>query len=245
MLFNKLPWSDGLNNIFDNVDSVEAKFYCFGGDGGSSSGGNNQQTDQTMSSYNETGRSPGQQMSQAQAESSMMSALAQNIAATEAESEQQQQQQQNTDAINAFNAFVESGYVTDNAPSSENSGFGYSSIANTALAPSPQAPTSPSPTNTVGFAIGPTTSVDTDNGIGSLGLSMNAPTTTEGVMSQATDIGFGSIPGTNTVGFNAPVGPGTIGIGTNMSGDIGIGYSLPFAKGGAVQKGIGGLMRRS
>jgi hypothetical protein len=237
VLYKKLPWSDGLINIFENVDDLEAKFYCFGGDGGSGSGGSNQQTDEApeMSAYNETGRTPGQQMSQAQAESSMMSALS-----------QANQNNQTDNAVNAFNTFVGSGYQTDDAPSNIGSGYGYSSISNTALAPSPQSPTtSPSPTDTVGFAIGPTTSVDTDNGIGSLGLSMNAPTTTEGVMSQATDIGFGSIPGTNTVGFNAPVGPGTIGIGTNLSGDIGLGYSLKFAKGGAVQKGIGGLMRRS
>ena len=236
MLYKKLPWSDGFTNIFENVDDLEAKFYCFGGDGGSGSGSSNQQTDEApeMSAYNETGRTPDQQMSQAQAESSMMSALS-----------QANQNNQTDNAVNAFNTFVNSGYQADDAPSNIGSGYGYSSISNTALAPSPQAPTSPSPTNTVGFAIGPTTSVDTDNGIGSLGLSMNAPTTTEGVMSQATDIGFGSIPGTNTVGFNAPVGPGTIGIGTNLSGDIGLGYSLKFAKGGAVQKGIGGLMRRS
>lgn len=236
MLYKKLPWSDGFTNIFENVDDLEAKFYCFGGDGGSGSGSSNQQTDEApeMSAYNETGRTPDQQMSQAQAESSMMSALS-----------QANQNNQTDNAVNAFNTFVNSGYQADDAPSNIGSGYGYSSISNTALAPSPQAPTSPSPTNTVGFAIGPTTSVDTDNGIGSLGLSMNAPTTTEGVMSQATNIGFGSIPGTNTVGFNAPVGPGTIGIGTNLSGDIGLGYSLKFAKGGAVQKGIGGLMRRS
>jgi hypothetical protein len=236
VLYKKLPWSDGFTNIFENVDDLEAKFYCFGGDGGSGSGSSNQQTDEApeMSAYNETGRTPGQQMSQAQAESSMVSALS-----------QANQNNQTDNAVNAFNTFVNSGYQADDAPSNIGSGYGYSSISNTALAPSPQAPTSPSPTNTVGFAIGPTTSVDTDNGIGSLGLSMNAPTTTEGVMSQATDIGFGSIPGTNTVGFNAPVGPGTIGIGTNLSGDIGLGYSLKFAKGGAVQKGIGGLMRRS
>ena len=238
MLFNKLPWSDGLNNIFDNVDSFEAKFYCFGGDGGSGSGGSNQQTDEApeMSTYSETGRTPSQQMSQAQAESSMMSALS-----------QANQANQTDDAVNAFNTFVDSGYQTDDAPSNIGSGYGYASIANTALAPSSQSPTtSPSPTDTVGFAIGPTTSVDTDNGIGSLsiGVDTTAPTTTEGVMSQATDLGFGSIPGTNTFGFNAPVGPGTVGIGTNLSGDIGLGYSLKFAKGGAVQKGIGGLMRR-
>ena len=235
MLYKKLSWSDGFTNIFDNVDDFEAKFYCFGGDGGSGNGGSSETQTTEMSTYNETGRSPGQSLSQAQAQSSMMSSLSQANQANQAES-----------AINAFNTFVGSGYNTTESPASENSGYGYSSISNTALAPSPQPPTtSPSPTNTVGFAIGPTTSIstDTDNGIGSLGF--NASTTTEGVMGQATDLGFGNVAGTNTFGFNAPLGPGTIGIGTNLSGDIGLGYSLKFAKGGAVQKGIGGLRRRS
>jgi hypothetical protein len=57
-------------------------------------------------------------------------------------------------------------------------------------------------------------------------------------------MGFGSVPGTNTVGYNTQVGPGALGIGTNLSGDIGIGYGMKFAKGGEVHQGIGSLMRR-
>ena len=234
MLYKK-RWSDGLHDDFEHLDDFEFKHGCFGGDGGSGNGGSSETQTTEMSAYNETGRSPGQAPSQAQAQSSMMSALSQANQANQTES-----------AINAFNTFVDSGYNTTESPSSEDSGYGYSSISNTALAPSPQSPTtSPSPTNTVGFAIGPTTSIstDTDNGIGSLGFN-NAPTTTEGVMSQATDLGFGNVAGTNTTGFNAPVGPGTIGIGTNLSGDIGIGYSMNFGKGGEVPQGIGSLMRR-
>jgi hypothetical protein len=38
-------------------------------------------------------------------------------------------------------------------------------------------------------------------------------------------LGFGSIPGTNTFGY-LPVGPGILGLGTNLSGDIGLGSIL-------------------
>ncbi len=33
-MFNKRRWSDGLHDDFDHLEEVEAKFYCFGGDGG-------------------------------------------------------------------------------------------------------------------------------------------------------------------------------------------------------------------
>jgi hypothetical protein len=74
--------------------------------------------------------------------------------------------------------------------------------------------------------------------------TFSAPTSIEQAIANAQDLGFGSVPGTDTFGYNVPVGPGTLGVGTNLSGDIGEGYGMNFAKGGEVYQGIGSLMRR-
>lgn len=226
----KRRWSDGLFNDFDHLDDIEFKLGCFGGDGGGSSSGSAEVKDENTSKAPNDGFR-GEQSA----------AAAANAAAT-------------SQAVAGLQGFIDSGYQTD-APtaSSQNPGYGYSSISGITGPESNLSISSPTAAQATSYGL-----PDTDVGIGSLsGFSID-PVTPGQAYSEATtpttsdiasalglnqdvniggyDVGFGSTPGTSGMaGPTVGIGSGTLGIGTNLGGDrFGIGYSMKFAKGGIV-----------
>jgi hypothetical protein len=144
-------------------------------------------------------------------------------------------------------AVFDSGFF-DVGPQAPVAGISLADMAPTAMAPGPQtAAPGPSPSAAQTASFGPSFSMPSLADISMAAPSISAPSTPTSVgqaIANAQNLGFGSVPGTDTFGYNTQVGPGTLGIGTNLSGDIGIGYGMKFAKGGEVHQGIGSLMRR-
>ena len=225
MLYKK-RWSDGLHDDFEHLNEFELKFGLFGGDGGGSSGGGS-----TKPGYDPSAQEPtrGRPTSPAP-EMSTISAEKQDVA------------KGIQDAVGS--AVFDSGFY-DVGPQAPVAGISLADIAPTAMAPGPQttAP-GPSPSAAQTASFGPSLA-DISMAAPSISApSMSAPTSVGQAIANAQNLGFGSVPGTDTFGYNTQVGPGTLGIGTNLSGDIGLGYSMKFAKGGEVHQGIGSLMRR-
>jgi hypothetical protein len=222
----KKRWSDGLHDDFEHLNEFELKFGLFGGDGGGSSGGGS-----TKPGYDPSAQEPtrGRPTSPAP-EMSTISAEKQDVA------------KGIQDAVGS--AVFDSGFY-DVGPQAPVAGISLADIAPTAMAPGPQttAP-GPSPSAAQTASFGPSLA-DISMAAPSISApSMSAPTSVGQAIANAQNLGFGSVPGTDTFGYNTQVGPGTLGIGTNLSGDIGLGYSMKFAKGGEVHQGIGSLMRR-
>jgi len=222
----KKRWSDGLHDDFEHLNEFELKFGLFGGDGGGSSGGGS-----TKPGYDPSAQEPtrGGPTSPAP-EMSTISAEKQDVA------------KGIQDAVGS--AVFDSGFY-DVGPQAPVAGISLADIAPTAMAPGPQttAP-GPSPSAAQTASFGPSLA-DISMAAPSISApSMSAPTSVGQAIANAQNLGFGSVPGTDTFGYNTQVGPGTLGIGTNLSGDIGLGYSMKFAKGGEVHQGIGSLMRR-
>ena len=225
MLYKK-RWSDGLHDDFEHLNEFELKFGLFGGDGGGSSGGGS-----TKPGYDPSAQEPtrGGPTSPAP-EMSTISAEKQDVA------------KGIQDAVGS--AVFDSGFY-DVGPQAPVAGISLADIAPNAMAPGPQttAP-GPSPSAAQTASFGPSLA-DISMAAPSISApSMSAPTSVGQAIANAQNLGFGSVPGTDTFGYNTQVGPGTLGIGTNLSGDIGLGYSMKFAKGGEVHQGIGSLMRR-
>jgi len=222
----KKRWSDGLHDDFEHLNEFELKFGLFGGDGGGSSGGGS-----TKPGYDPSAQEPtrGRPTSPAP-EMSTISAEKQDVA------------KGIQDAVGS--AVFDSGFY-DVGPQAPVAGISLADIAPNAMAPGPQttAP-GPSPSAAQTASFGPSLA-DISMAAPSISApSMSAPTSVGQAIANAQNLGFGSVPGTDTFGYNTQVGPGTLGIGTNLSGDIGLGYSMKFAKGGEVHQGIGSLMRR-
>lgn len=231
MLYKK-RWSDGLHDDFEHLNEFELKFGLFGGDGGDSGGGGSTKPGYDPSAQEpERGRptSPAPEMSTISAEKQ---AVAQGIQDT------------------VGSAVFDSGFF-DVGPQAPVAGISLADMAPTAMAPGPQttAP-GPSPSAAQTASFGPSFSMPSLADISMAAPSISAPSVTSAptsvgqAIANAQNMGFGSVPGTNTVGYNTQVGPGTLGIGANLSGDIGISYGMKFAKGGEVHQGIGSLMRR-
>jgi len=230
----KKRWSDGLHDDFEHLNEFELKFGCFGGDGGGSSGGGST----TSNTYNPSDQEPERGRPSPAAPAPEMSTIS---------AEKQDVAKGIQDAVGS--AVFDSGFY-DVGPQAPVAGISLADIAPTAMAPGPQttAP-GPSPSAAQTASFGPSFSMPSLADISMAAPSISAPptsapTSVEQAIANAQNMGFGSVPGTNTTGFNAPLGPGTLGIGTNLSGDIGIGYGMKFAKGGEVHQGIGSLMRR-
>jgi hypothetical protein len=219
----KKRWSDGLHDDFEHLNEFELKFGLFGGDGGGSSGGGSTTSNKYSASDQEP--EPGRPSSPAPAPQSFSPQS--SISAGP---------QANFGNVNTSSGFapgladIAPGAMVDTAPTA---------------APGP----SPSAAQQSAFSSAPSFSMpslaDISMAAPSISApSMSAPTSVGQAIANAQNLGFGSVPGTDTFGYNTQVGPGTLGIGTNLSGDIGLGYSMKFAKGGEVHQGIGSLMRR-
>lgn len=225
MLYKK-RWSDGLHDDFEHLNEFELKFGCFGGDGGSSGGGST-----TSNTYNPSDQEP---------ERGRPTPPAPEMSAISAEKQAVAQGIQ--DAVGS--AVFDSGFF-DVGPQAPVAGISLADMAPTAMAPGPQtAAPGPSPSAAQTASFGPSFSMPSLADISISAPPTSAPTSVGQAIANAQNLGFGSVPGTDTFGYNTQVGPGTLGIGTNLSGDIGIGYGMKFAKGGEVHQGIGSLMRR-
>ena len=231
MLYKK-RWSDGLHDDFEHLNEFELKFGLFGGDGGGSSGGGSTKPGYDPSAQEPTRggpTSPAPEMSTISADKQAASRSVQ-------------------DAVSR--AAFDTGFF-DVGPQAPVAGISLADIAPNAMAPGPQtAAPGPSPSAAQTASFGPSFGMPSLADISMAAPSISAPSVTSAptsvgqAIANAQNMGFGSVPGTDTFGYNAPVGPGTLGIGANLSGDIGIGYGMKFAKGGEVHQGIGSLMRR-
>ena len=244
MLYKK-RWSDGLHDDFEHLDDFEFKHGCFGGDGGGSSGGGTDKKAQDeLATAQEPTRGKGSINSMENLAETVNAMAEQSLAEKAAEQQAQQ-------AAQDFQAFVSSGYQTSAPPASSLStappGVSLADIpgvkapdimSNTSFAPS-----SPSAVTQASFGIG-----SLPDAPATPQMSMNAPTLSISDVATAYGVnpdfnvggykvGFGSTPGTEggIAGPTIGIGPGTLGIGTNLGQDqFGIGYSMKFAKGGIV-----------
>ena len=230
MLYKK-RWSDGLHDDFEHLNEFELKFGCFGGDGGGSSGGGST-TSTTQQNQEPTSGYRGEQSAAAPAPAAPAPA-APSFGPQDSISAGPQA---NFGSVNTSSGFapgladIAPGAMVDTAPTA-------------AYGPSPSA------AQQSAFSSAPSFSMPSLADISMVAPSISAPsastpTSVGQAIANAQNMGFGSVPGTNTTGFNDPLGPGTLGTGTNLTGDIGLGYSMKFAKGGEVHQGIGSLMRR-
>jgi len=204
----KRKWFDGLEDDFAHLDEFELKRYCFGGDGGGSSGssGNNRREDKKE--------------------------ILQNVQNVASQSLDNKETERLRNEIMAASSGAPVGPAPQIVP-----GIG---LAEYAVAPPSYSAgqTRPSIAQTASLSVAP--SAPPAAGILSL---PTAPVQTTDVMSAARNLGVpvvgnmvgavqnapvGAIPGTNTVGYVRPVAGGIAGIGTNLRGDLGIGYGVKF-----------------
>ena len=205
----KRKWFDGLEDDFAHLDEFELKRYCFGGDGGGSSG--------SSSKTNRDTKTEDRQ------------AILQNVQNVASQSLNNRETERLTNEIMAASSGAPIGPSAQTVP-----GIG---LAEYAVAPPSYSAgqTRPSIAQTASLSVAPPSA-------GILSLP-TAPTQTMDVMSAARNLGVpvvgnmvsavqnapvGAIPGTNTVGYTQPVGGGIAGIGTNLRGDLGIGYGVKF-----------------
>lgn len=205
----KRKWFDGLEDEFAHLDEFELKRYCFGGDGGGSNGSSARtKRDTKIDDRQEILRN-------------VQSVASQSLANKETE--------------RLRNEIMAASSGAPIRPSAQTvSGIG---LAEYAVAPPSYSAgqTRPSIAQTASLSVAPSAPA------GILSLP-TAPTQTMDVMSAARDLGgpvrnmvgavqnapVGAIPGTNTMGYVRPVGDGIAGIGTNLRGDLGIGYGVKF-----------------
>ena len=204
----KRKWFDGLEDEFAHLDEFELKRYCFGGDGGGSSGssGNNRREDKKE--------------------------ILQNVQNVASQSLDNKETERLRNEIMAASSGAPVGPAPQIVP-----GIG---LAEYAVAPPSYSAgqTRPSIAQTASLSVAP--SAPPAAGILSL---PTAPVQTTDVMSAARNLGVpvvgnmvgavqnapvGAIPGTNTMGYVRPVAGGIAGIGTNLRGDLGIGYGVKF-----------------
>jgi len=204
----KRKWFDGLEDDFAHLDEFELKRYCFGGDGGGSSGssGNNRREDKKE--------------------------ILQNVQNVASQSLDNKETERLRNEIMAASSGAPVGPAPQIVP-----GIG---LAEYAVAPPSYSAgqTRPSIAQTASLSVAP--SAPPAAGILSL---PTAPVQTTDVMSAARNLGVpvvgnmvgavqnapvGAIPGTNTMGYVRPVAGGIAGIGTNLRGDLGIGYGVKF-----------------
>ena len=231
-MFEKKRWFDGLHDIYEGKDEFEIKFGCFGGDGGSSSGPTSTNTgfrgEQSAASPSNQGYSgptgvgigPGSAGTPSGNQTAGMTS---------------DQAQANENISNNIAAAISANQAINN-PANQSISDNFTAVASAPTSSVSQnvsaVSNAPSVTGLSGLSgfsnySGLSTGVPT-------GLNTGTPTSAQDVMAQATDINSG-IPGIS-------IGPGT------LTGDINpaeqsvsLGYSIPFARGGAVNQGIGSV----
>ena len=234
----KKRWYDGLNDIYEGKDEFEIKFGCFGGDGGGSSSGPTSTPDAKTSSPTTGFRGEQSAASPSNRGYSGPTGVGIGPGSTGTPSGDQtagmtaEQAQANQNISDNIAAAISANQAVNNPLGSINDMFS---------AP-PSAPVSqnvsavsnaPSVTGLSGFNTGLSNYSGFNTGVPT-GLNISPPTSAQDVMAQATDITSG-LPGIS-------IGPGTLTGDISPAGkSVSLGYSIPFAKGGAVNQGIGSV----
>ena len=234
----KKRWYDGLNDIYEGKDEFEIKFGCFGGDGGGSSSGPTSTPDAKTSSPTTGFRGEQSAASPSNRGYSGPTGVGIGPGSTGTPSGNQtagmtaEQAQANQNISDNIAAAISANQAVNNPLGSINDMFS---------AP-PSAPVSqnvsavsnaPSVTGLSGFNTGLSNYSGFNTGVPT-GLNISTPTSAQDVMAQATDITSG-LPGIS-------IGPGTLTGDISPAGkSVSLGYSIPFAKGGAVNQGIGSV----
>ena len=207
MLYRK-KWHDGIYNDCEHLDEFELKRYCFGGDGGRSSGSSASNRNNNSSNKNETLKNV-----QKVAEQSLNKKRIDEIIANSSGNLAGQSMSPVVPGIGLADRF--GAQVT---PPSISTGATRPSVAQTASLAIPPVSAPMAMNSGIMSVAPPTTVIPTTVMSGPIGNMVetvqNAP--------------IGAVPATNTVGIVRPVAGGIAGIGTNMSGDIGLGFSKRF-----------------
>ena len=204
----KRKWFDGLEDEFAHLDEFELKRYCFGGDGGGSNG---------SSARTNTKTDDRQEVLQ-----NVQSVASQSLANKETERLRNEIMAASSGAPIRPSAQTVPGiglaeYAV--APPSYSAGQTRPSIAQTAsLSVAPSAPA-----GILSLPTAPTQTMDVMSAARNLGVPVVG-----NMVSAAQNAPVGAIPGTNTMGYVRPVAGGIAGIGTNLRGDLGIGYGVKF-----------------
>ena len=246
----KKRWYDGLNDIYEGKDEFEIKFGCFGGDGGGGSSSaqdpNDRQNAPTSSRDDmpstgfrgeQSANSPSNQgysgptgVGIGPGSAGTPSGNQSNAGMTSDQAQANQNIAENIAAAISANQAI-------NNPANQSISDNFTAIASAPTSSVSQnvSAVSNAPSSVTGLSglsgfsnySGLNTGVPT-------GLNIGTPTSTQDVMAQATDVNKG-VPGIS-------IGPGT------LTGDINpaeqsvsLGYSIPFARGGAVHQGIGSV----
>ena len=240
----KKRWYDGLNDIYEGKDEFEIKFGCFGGDGGSgSSGPPAQDPNDRQNSPSPTTGFRGEQSANSPSNQGYSGPTGVGIGpgSTGAPSGNQtagmtsDQAQANENISNNIAAAISANQAINN-PANQAISDQFSALAS-------------APTSSVSQNVSAVSNAPSVTGLSGLsgfsnysglntgvptGLNIGTPTNTQDVMAQATDINSG-IPGIS-------IGPGTLtGNISPAEKSVSLGYSIPFAKGGAVNQGIGSV----
>ena len=245
----KKRWYDGLNDIYEGKDEFEIKFGCFGGDGGGGSSSAQDPNDVQNAPTSSRDDMPstgfrGEQSANSPSNQGYSGPTGVGIGPgstgtpsgnqTAGMSSEQAQANQNI-AENIATAISANQAINNPANQSISDNFTAIASAPTSSVSQNVSAVSNAPSSVTGLSglsgfsnySGLNTGVPT-------GLNIGTPTSTQDVMAQATDVNKG-VPGIS-------IGPGT------LTGDINpaeqsvsLGYSIPFARGGAVHQGIGSV----
>jgi len=223
----KKRWYDGLNDIYEGKDEFEIKFGCFGGDGGGESSGPTAQ-DQNRS------MTPEERYADNKARAINGPSSTGTPSGNQTAGMTSDQAQANKNISNNIAAAISANQAINN-PANQAISDQFSALASAPTSSVSQnvsaVSNAPSVTGLSGFNTGLSNYSGLNTGVPT-GLNTGTPTSAQDVMAQATDINNNPL-GVNIGGFN--VAPGMVG---NAPGLIG---TIDFAKGGAVNQGIGSV----
>jgi len=238
----KKRWYDGLHDIYEGKDEFEIKFGCFGGDGGGESSGPTSTPDAKTSSPTTGFRGEQSAASPSSQGYSGPTGVGIGPGSTGTPSGNQtagmtaDQAQANQNISENIAAAISANQAINN-PANQSISDNFTAIASAPTSPVSQnvsaVSNAPSVTGLAGFNTGLSNYSGLNTGVPT-GLNTGTPTSTQDVMAQATDVNRG-IPGIS-------IGPGTLtGNIDPAEQSVSLGYSIPFARGGAVNQGIGSV----
>ena len=241
----KKRWYDGLHDIYEDKNEFEIKFGCFGGDGGGSgssntgkSKGEHDTTPSTGFRGEQSAASPSNKGYSGPTGVGIGPGTTGSVSGKSSTADSfgtDDKEDINQNISDAIQASITAQQAVNNPINMSIDDFMFS-----------QAPTTTNPAQAMQAAM--TTSVSTAPSITGLfdsptdttnpntpsSVSVSTPTTAHDVVSQDTAIS-GGIPGIS-------IGPGQLtGKFDPTQGSVSVGYNVSYAKGGAVQQGIGSI----
>jgi hypothetical protein len=234
----KKRWYDGLNDIYEGKDEFEIKFGCFGGDGGGGSSGPTSTPDAKTSSPNtgfrgeQSANSPSNQGYSGPTGVGIGPGSTGTPSGNQTAGMTSDQAQANENISNNIAAAISANQAVNN-PANQAISDQFSALASAPSSSVSQnvsaVSNAPSVTGLSGLSglssglpgySGPPTGLNTGTPVG------GPPTSTQDVVADA-------LSGLNVGGFQLGVGP--------VGNTVGVTGTLSFAKGGAVNQGIGSV----